>query len=213
MNGPGIAPPPQQPRPNGAGGVTTLLRVLFMAAPFLTCGALSFVPMLRIALRRRRPLHWVIFVVVVAASIASFVLVEVGPDADSWQVDVGVTGMLVLALAVPTYFLVMDVRHQESRREHWQARQTGSPPYSPYPYGGTPVPAPSPRPPLGHSGHNPYRDDTGATPPPPPSPLPNAVPAPLPTPIPAPAQPHRIDRVRAELDEISDYLRKQEEGR
>ena len=63
------------------------------------------------------------------------------------------------------------------------AQPPGPQPPTPQPYAGTPVPQP---------------------------PAPQSAPAPPPPQRPAPV---RIDQVRAELDELSDYLRKHEDGR
>lgn len=68
------------------------------------------------------------------------------------------------------------------------------------PFSATPVPQPQPQPPLHQTQmpQPPYTPPQSQTPVPPPPPQ-----------RPAPA---RIDQVRAELDELSDYLRKHDEG-
>ncbi len=114
-------------------------------------------------------------------------------------------------VAAPAHFIVADIRHYAQ-----PARQNGTngpvPPFPGYAYGPT-VPMQTPvQPPMHQFGQQPPVPQPYT----PPYQQPHSTPQPQPTP---PAhQPHptphpqRLDQVRAELDELSDYLRK-EEGR
>jgi hypothetical protein len=195
MNGPGTVPP--QPRPTGDGGVVAL-RVLFMVIGYVGFSLLNWILLLRLALLRRRPMDWVLFGAVgivlpgVCLSMISDSENITGP-ADA----TGTFGFVALWLFTPVYFLVMDIQYRRETREATAARSYTAPP--PYPYG-RPQAQPQPQLPVqpGPYEYNPYSH----TPTPPP--------APTPAPPPAVPQPPRINQVRAELDELSDLLRKQE---
>lgn len=193
MNWPGPALPP----PRTSGGRTVIgLRVLFSAAALLSCGLLCWVPLLRLALLRKRPMDWALFVSVLVLAVSSLALSGSAPSTNSWQSNVGTAAILVLAVASTAYFLAVDIGlHSGGAGAAAASFQQPA-----YPYRQPPAPAHSPvRPPVQRpqpdpsAGYNPYRDT--------PTPGPAAMPA-----------PPRINQVRAELDELSDYLRK-EEGR
>ncbi|MFF3495658.1 hypothetical protein ACFYWS_30410 [Streptomyces sp. NPDC002795] len=206
MYGPGAVPPRRE-----SDGTAITLRVLFPALSVLTCGVLSCAPLFRIAVLRRRPLDWALAIASLPVSITLFGIVGSLPEEDT-RTDVALALLLLIALGSAVYFLVYDIR-----------RLPTAPSLTGY----------APRPPAGPSayGHpQPQRQQpwpaappqTHAMPPRPPmntaTPTPTPAPAPAPTPPPAPPQnqappPHRIDQVRAELDELSDYLRKQDGGR
>ncbi|SHL98723.1 hypothetical protein [Actinacidiphila paucisporea] len=201
MYGPGIAPP--QPRPAGQ-AAAIWLRVLFTALPVLSIGFLAWGSLLRLALVRRHPLDWALMVFDIVAIIVGYLLIGLAHDnTDSWQSNVGTLTVLVCMFGTPAYFLVMDIRRGNTRPAGYGA-PTGYPP-NPYASGYGPMPGPVHTGPV-HGGipestQMPSR--TG---------MPNRTP--MPPQSPAPAQPPapRINQVRAELDELSDYLRK-EEGR
>ncbi|MFI5663199.1 hypothetical protein [Streptomyces sp. NPDC051684] len=198
MYGPGAGPPRRE-----SDGAAITLRVLFPALSVLTCGLLSCAPLFRIAALRRRPLDWTLAVASLPVSITLFGIIGSLPEEDT-RTDVALALLLLLALGSAVYFLVYDIR-----------RLSPAPPPGPY----------APTAPSGPSayGHPQPRQPWPATPPqthtmPTQHPMNTAAPAPAPTPPPAPPQnqappPHRIDQVRAELDELSDYLRKRDGGR
>jgi hypothetical protein len=153
--------------------------------------------MLRIAIMRRRRLDWLLFWISLALVIAATVVIgsistegEEGTaeEDDPRPVDfVFLAVLLGLAIGVPTHYLVADIRHHQEPRPAWRPPQAGSPYNAPtVPYGLPPQTPPTPG--YGY-------------PPVPPQHRPAYQPAP------APEKP-RIDQVRAELDELSDYLRK-----
>ncbi|MGW6454719.1 hypothetical protein ACWF94_02125 [Streptomyces sp. NPDC055078] len=223
MHGPGYAPPPPGRRPSNA--TLVWLRVLFVALAVLSCGFLSWAPLLRLALVRRRTLDWVLFAVVLVAAITTFVLVvQLGSEGeDLTPIDVVLLSVLfAMVVGVPTHYLVAEIHHYQERPAPGPWGQHSSPygaatiPYG-QPlaggYGYPPVAAgpgypPAPTPGPGNPAHQPPAHQAPA-----PRPAAPRVPAPQPSPADPPAQGKpRIDQVRAELDELSDYLRK-EQGR
>ncbi|MFB7516412.1 hypothetical protein [Streptomyces sp. NPDC056144] len=192
MYGPSQAPQPP-PQPTSASGGLIALRVLFVALPLLSCGFLAGAPLLRLAVLTRRARDWWLFGLAVVASLALFVYMGV-TGSDQEEVSdlegfLGVGAILALGAGSVTYYLVGEIRHFDRVR----ALSVPPQPYRPTGYaygaGGTAVTVPS----AGAAAPNPY---LGAPPQPP-----------QPTPQPSSAAP-RIDQVRAELDELSDLLRK-----
>jgi hypothetical protein len=221
MSAPGPVSP--QPRPAVDGSVIGQ-RVIFAAIPVLTCGFLSFVSMLWVALVRRRALDWWLFLLSLVVSCTAVMLVGWKEDDNNWQTNVGMITLLSSAVLVAVWAVLADVAFRRAR-----ARQQQYQPYaSAYPHAqaqpGQPHPGAQPAPGPGY-GYYPYRD----TPFPPASPIPGQVPPPNPAtagsgptptsaavPVPGPqtpAPPPRINQVRAELDELSDLLRKEEGGK
>ncbi|MEV0976698.1 hypothetical protein [Streptomyces sp. NPDC049915] len=189
MYGHGAAPPSRS-----AGTVITL-RVLFAAAGFLSCGLLACLPLFRIAFVRGRRLDWAAAWVSLPLSITAFAVVGSVPEGDS-RGDVALALVLILGAVATAYFLVVDIQLDRARRlratgyAHAQAPTVhGS--YG-YPQPGPAYPPPGPVPPVAPVHPTPI-------------PQPLATPTPPPPHRPAPA---RIDQVRAELDELSDYLRR-----
>ncbi|MHB9753315.1 hypothetical protein ACYBSK_02900 [Streptomyces sp. BYX5S] len=207
MYGPGAGPPRRE-----SDGATITLRVLFPALSVLTCGILACAPLFRIAILRGRPLDWILAVASLPVNITLFAIIGSLPESDP-RTDVALAILLLIALGSAVYFLVYDIRRTSAPLPvNPYAPTTPSSAY------GHPQPGPHPRP-------QPHPQQSWPAPPPPPQQ--HAMPtqtmgAPTPTPAPAPPPappqnqappPHRIDQVRAELDELSDYLRKQDGGR
>ncbi|MDQ0761379.1 hypothetical protein [Streptomyces canus] len=185
MYGHGAVPPAR------SSGTVITLRVLFAAAGFLSCGLLACAPLFRVAFLRGRSIDWVLSWASLPLSIACFAVVGSLPESDA-RTDVAMSLVLLLGLFSSVYFLVMDIR------VHQQRRFVGHPPpQSPTVHTGYGYPQPTPTPP-------PYTSTLLPQPPTSPVSAPGVVPPPPPQ-RPAPA---RIDQVRAELDELSDYLRK-----
>ncbi|GAA2502221.1 hypothetical protein GCM10010406_43360 [Streptomyces thermolineatus] len=219
MNGPGAAP-----RPLPDDRVVISLRVLFCAAALLSCGLLSWVPMLRLALLRLRTVDWVLCGAVFAAAFGLLATVGELPEASPGS-DAAVGALLLLSVLVTVYYLVVDIRHHGERRARAaQAAHAAHAPYGQqqygygYPYAQTPHPQASPphqgiphqqpspyAAPPPQAPYNPYRDTPPAG-----SPAPTAPAHVRPQGAPGPAAPRRMDQVRAELDELSDLLRKEE---
>ncbi|MFS0692224.1 hypothetical protein [Streptomyces nitrosporeus] len=191
----GYGYPPQRP-PAYTPPPRTLvaLRVIFVLLTLMSCGFASWASLLRLALVTRRALDWVLMAVVIALNTAMFAYMfaipEDQPELTNGQALLFLGWMLCSVGGTVTYYLWAEIRHFAVRR--------GLP---------APVAYPGPLPPQGHSavtvpGHG--------YPPAAPAPPPRAVPAPAPPPRPAtPYPPQRLDQVRAELDELSDYLRKE----
>ncbi|MDQ1069998.1 hypothetical protein [Streptomyces canus] len=184
MYGHGAVPPAR------SSGTVITLRVLFAAAGFLSCGLLACAPLFRVAFLRGRSIDWVLSWASLPLSIACFAVVGSLPESDP-RTDVAMSLVLLLGLFSSVYFLVMDIR------VHQQRRFVGHPPpQSPTVHTGYGYPQPTPTPPY----------TSTLLPQPPTSPV--SAPGVVPPPPPQRPAPARIDQVRAELDELSDYLRK-----
>ncbi|MGX1369492.1 hypothetical protein RKD19_004851 [Streptomyces canus] len=184
MYGHGAVPPAR------SSGTVITLRVLLAAAGFLSCGLLACAPLFRVAFLRGRSVDWVLAWASLPLSIACFAVVGSLPESDS-RTDVAMSLVLLFGFFSSVYFLVMDIRlHQQRQFAAYP------PPHGPTVHTGYGYPQPTP----------PYTSTLQPQPQPPvpPAPAPGVVPPPPPQ-RPAPA---RIDQVRAELDELSDYLRK-----
>ncbi|GGN92885.1 hypothetical protein GCM10011579_091210 [Streptomyces albiflavescens] len=193
MQGHGYAPPPPK-RPST--GALVVLRVIFVAVPILSIGFLAWVAPLRAAIVTHRRADWWIFggsLVVLGISFA-YLSTDHTDDFSSPNGNVGMIILLLNAAACVGHYLYADIRHY-----HRLYPMVYLPPQAPaanYVY---------PQPP------SPYAATHPQTPVTPPAPAPHT-PAPH-TPVPPPPQrpaPARIDQVRAELDELSDYLRKRD---
>ncbi|MEU2789336.1 hypothetical protein [Streptomyces sp. NPDC007100] len=195
MHGPVTAPPPHRPPQQRT---VVLLRVVFVALAVLSLGFLAWLTLLRAAIVQRRPLGWWVLAADLALLVVSVILGGGQEDENSWQTNTSVALVLLQMGAAVAYYLVVDVRAHRVT-PGWPVygppgAVPGGPayaPHPPHPYAGFP---PQPLQQLSHphpQGHL-YEQQ--------------------PQPAPYGGQPQRIDRVRAELDELSDYLRK-EEGR
>ncbi|MET8688324.1 hypothetical protein ABZV77_29365 [Streptomyces sp. NPDC004732] len=194
MHGYGYAP--QQPPPSSSGTHVTL-RVLFVVLTVLTCGLLAWAAMLRLALVTRKAYNWFLFALVTALDVLAVALMGVDPGQDEFQGpgSAGMVVMLCTMVAAVAYYLYGDIRHFSPYRQQQLQQQPQYVGYVP------PQAMAQTRPEASYG----YPQQST------PMPMPTPAPAPAPTPAPAPA-PARIDQVRAELDELSDYLRKQEGG-
>ncbi|MFJ6810506.1 hypothetical protein ACIQRK_31650 [Streptomyces anulatus] len=186
----GYGPTPQQQttsRPSSA--TLTTVRVILVTVTVLSCGLLGWVAMLRLAIVTRRPRDWVLLVVVMVLNAALFAFIVRTPDDPDDMSDASVLLMLLWIVAllagVITYYLYVEIRHYSSL-----GAPGSTPPYT----------APA------HPGPLPYQHPAQQQHP---QPNPYTVQTPPPTPTPAP---QRLDQVRAELDELSDYLRKENKG-
>ncbi|MFI6350567.1 hypothetical protein [Streptomyces sp. NPDC050560] len=192
MYGPGLAPP-QPRRPSAAFLVVT--RVVCVAASMGSIGFLSWIATLRLAVVTRKTRDWLAFWGNVAGVALSVVLLasDPGEDISTWRGVVGILLLLGIALGAVVYYLVRDVRHYRALAAP-AAIPNAAPGYgypgpaAPFggydPLGPTQAPGPAFGAPAGPVG-------AAAVPPPASGP-----------------RPARIDQVRAELDELSDYLRR-----
>ncbi|MFJ1622937.1 hypothetical protein ACIODX_21580 [Streptomyces sp. NPDC088190] len=221
MYAPGHPPTPPRRVPSRAWIVS--MRVLFLVLSVGSVGILLWSPLLRLAIVRRRASDWwltgagFVFVCVLIP-----VLGRDGNDEPTGIDNVLIPLLLVTMLGSIAYYLVGDVRHYDRlTKQHPMGGYSAVPPAPGYGYGypyaptvptrmpsAAPMPAPIPAQapaPLVRPAQQPQQ--------PQPSPWQQQQPHPQPHPTPHPhPHPHRIDQVRAELDELSDYLR-EEEGR
>ncbi|MFF3418630.1 hypothetical protein ACFYW9_28650 [Streptomyces sp. NPDC002698] len=183
--------------PTRSAGTVITLRVLFAAAGLLSCGLLACVPLFRVAIQRGRWFDWTAAWVSLPVSIGALMVVGTVPESDS-RGDVALAVALILGAGSVAYYLANDIRfHNAGRRPIGYVPL--HPPTAPGPYG-HPQPAPSAPPYPGFHVSQPQAQP----------PVPQAYPpnTPMPQPPPQRATPARIDQVRAELDELSDYLRR-----
>ncbi|MFD4024247.1 hypothetical protein ACFWRV_12115 [Streptomyces sp. NPDC058576] len=192
----GYGPMPQQPttsRPSS--GTLTTVRVILVTVTVLSCGLLGWAAMLRLAIVTRKPRDWFLLVVVIALNVGLFAFIMATPDDPDQMSDAAALFMMLWILAllagVITYYLYAEIRHYNA---------LGSPPPYTVHAGGQPAP------PLPYQQHQPQQHQPHQQ-----QPQPNPYTAPTPPPTPTPA-PQRLDQVRAELDELSDYLRKESKG-
>ncbi|MFI9806263.1 hypothetical protein ACIHEJ_18225 [Streptomyces sp. NPDC052301] len=195
MQGHGYAQPVKQPPHQGW---LVFLRVLFVAVGFLSLGFLTWVVLLRLAVVTRRSLDWGLFVAVLAADILSIVLLgsEPGDEIHTAGGYLGLTLLLGTLVAAVAYYLAADIRHFHRLRPAYP----GGPAAPAYGY---------PQPPSPFTATAMRQTPVPVRPPMPHTPVPQHPPTvPPTTPPPQRPAPARIDQVRAELDELSDYLRK-----
>ncbi|MGW3112123.1 hypothetical protein [Streptomyces sp. NPDC001091] len=189
-----------EPPPVRNAGTVITLRVLMAACSLLSCGVFACVPLFRIAFLRGRWYDWLASWVSLVLSVGCFVAVGELPEGDPWS-DVAAIAILCVAVGAAVHFLVADIR--------FHARAAVPAGYAP-PHGQTMPMA------YGYPQPAALYTDTPVqmpTPPRPEHPAPQTYvqsPPPRPTSPPRPA-PARIDQVRAELDELSDYLRRQDD--
>ncbi|MGW2469625.1 hypothetical protein [Streptomyces bauhiniae] len=184
-----------QPPPARSAGTVITLRVLMAACSVLSCGVFACVPLFRVAFLRGRWYDWLASWISLVLSVGCFVMIGELPEDDPWS-DVAVIAILFVALGAAVHFLVADVRfHNKATAQAGYASPHGQMPPVAYGY---PQPASL------------YTDTPVQLLPPhrPEHPAPHTIP-PQPSTPPRPA-PARIDQVRAELDELSDYLRRQD---
>ncbi|UUU33368.1 hypothetical protein JIX56_27895 [Streptomyces sp. CA-210063] len=197
MHGHGYAPTPP-PGPDQGGQVT--LRVIFVVVAVMSCGVLAWACLLRLASVTRRTRDWWLFALAIVHIVATLYIIGTDPGKEeftTWRGDVGMSMLFGGLIAIVAYYLAADIRHFS---------RSGTVPSSPYAqttvysqqsgYSYPPVQVPQPYTPAPPVQQSPVQ------------PQPPQQPQAQPQPGPA-----RIDQVRAELDELSDYLRKHEGDR
>ncbi|MEU8588267.1 hypothetical protein AB0C59_14905 [Streptomyces sp. NPDC048664] len=185
MYGHGAAPPTR------SSGTVITMRVLYAVSPLLCCGLFSCVPLFRVAVLRGKKRDWLLAWLSLPLAFLCFAVVGSVPENDR-RSDLGLGAALLLGLASGIYFLVVDIRQRGVPRTATASIPPGPPPQQSY----------------GYPPAQPYTTHSTPTPVPPQPPY---TPAP-PHPQPQQPSPARIDQVRAELDELSDYLRKHQDN-
>ncbi|WP_171162812.1 hypothetical protein [Streptomyces sp. I05A-00742] len=170
MNGPGLGPP-QPHRPGRAMAVT--IRVVIVAITVCTAFLVSWVPMLRVAIVRRRAADWVRFWVVLVASVAWLFMMAERLSRTVWP-TVGMISAICTGLSAIGYYLWTDIRHYRAMAPPRPggypagAVPAGYPPVAAGPGGYPPAvaghqPGPGSFPPPQHVGQQPH---PGQLPPP-----------------------------------------------
>jgi hypothetical protein len=191
MHGHGYTQPVKQPPHTGW---LVFLRVLFVVISTLSIGLLAWTMLLRLAIVTRKPLDWGLFVAALVADILALVLIGTEPGEEVHTAG-GWTGMLLLLgtyVAGIAYYLAADIRHFHRLRHGGHPPRTAQAPAYGYPQPAPPTPYTATT--LPQTSQAPLIPPATAQPP-------------LPTAPPPQRPPARIDQVRAELDELSDYLR------
>ncbi|QIJ63144.1 hypothetical protein [Streptomyces sp. JB150] len=221
MHGHGYVQPVKQPPPTAW---LVVLRVLFVAISILSLGFLTWSMLLRLAIVTRKSLDWGLFVAVLAVDVLAVVLLGTEPGeeihtAGGWTGLALLLGTLVIVIA---YYLAADIRHFHQLRygpyaprpEQAYGYPRPAAPYTAVPgpaTTGTTVPQTPPVSPLPQPRLHPQPPSSlPHTPPPSPAPVSGVPVPPAHTPPPQRPAPARIDQVRAELDELSELLRRQD---
>lgn len=205
MHGPGIAQPPPSGTPSP--GMLAFLRVIFVALPLMTCGLLAWAATLRVAIVTRSTLNWFLFVGNVGLNImwVVFLAQDNTDDFSSPEGNTGMIGMLTTGAGAIAYYLYADFKHYGNRTRFYAG-------YYPPPLTAQQQPQPQAQaryqPPAnaGYGYGGPTRPVEGARPHA--NPAQQRQPQPQQPSQPNHAAPPRIDQVRAELDELSDLLRR-----
>ncbi|MGW0845222.1 hypothetical protein ACWD26_34835 [Streptomyces sp. NPDC002787] len=202
MHGHGYAPTPP-PGPDQGGQVT--LRVIFVVVAVMSCGLLAWACLLRLASVTRRPRDWWLFALALVHIIVTLYIIGTDPGKEeftTWRGDVGMSLLFGGLAAIVAYYLYADIRHFSPPRMAPPVSYTQTTAYSQQTgYGYPPAQAPQPYIPAQPVHPQPVQ------------PQPQPPQQPQPGPEPQRPGPARLDQVRAELDELSDYLRKHEGDR
>lgn len=204
----GYGYPPEQPSARPSSATLTVLRVVFVALAVLTCGFLAWAAMLRLAIVTRRPRDWWLLTLCCAVT-GGFLAFAASIPADAELTDtqsaVTFVWMVLNVGGVVWYYLFQEIRHYRPRDPRTALGAVSG--YGAGPAQGYPPPVVRTVPPQ-----IPQIPPYGVAPPA--TPYRAAPQQAQPTPPPRrPGPPQRLDQVRAELDELSDYLRKEGEGR
>ncbi|MFC4608902.1 hypothetical protein ACFO9E_13895 [Streptomyces maoxianensis] len=185
------------PRPAVTAGVIAV-RVIICVLVVLTLGMFAWVAMLRIAIMRRTGRDWGLFWGQLVLNLACLASLEQHLS-DHWISNVGMAGLLLQMVGVVVYYLMVDVRHGRRAQVMPVQSMPPAPSYVPQQYGyGYPPAATTPRPHPPVAQQQPYVQPRVQPP----------VQPRVQPPVQRNVPPPRIDQVRAELDELSDYLRK-----
>jgi hypothetical protein len=104
----GPAAPPRRSTARRVGLVA--LRTVLACVPLGTIGILSFVPLVRTALVRRRAWDWVALIVTAVAAFWALAAVGTSTNDDSLQCEAGMGTLFLLAMGSTVYFLVAELR-------------------------------------------------------------------------------------------------------
>lgn len=217
MAGPVPGPMYPQPPSQSGGGRRVLAKVLGAAVPPLTLGLIAFVPSLVLAIRRGTPRHWLFACLFFATTIWEWVVAATMPtDVDTTTIGQDVSLGLCLLINIIGAMVQYLVMYRPASSVPVPAPGGFPAGYAPVPhayphqqypsggYGPGPGPGPGLSQPYQRQHQQPVYPPSGA------AQAPQAQPQPQPSaPVP-PARPSEADRVKAELEEISELLRRQD---
>lgn len=208
MYGPAAAAtPPPPPRSPGPGPRGMTVRLLFASFPIWSLGLLSWVPSLRFAVLRRRPLDWAVFGLSVALTVVYVVMLIVVPasDPEGETTASAVGGLYILVLI--TGAVVHAILGDRFQRQTWYAHPPSATAhgygYPPNPYAAGPH----------QPGHVAALLPTLPGMPPTAPTVPAAPTDGSPYAVPAAPSSDRMRQVASELDELDEFLRKRGDGR
>lgn len=168
------------------------LRVIFTLIPPVSLGVLAWVPLLRLALLRRRRVDWALFALVFALSFTSTFILGLGNGKAGPYSTAAALVLLVVAFGAAAYFPIADRGGRAGEAALQAAGRSTVPQFPGYPPAYPAAYGPPIAPPTAAPAHQaPHPVFPPLSPPPAPSP---------------PQPPERIKQVRDELGEISEYL-------
>ncbi|MFP8885959.1 hypothetical protein [Streptomyces mangrovi] len=205
MYGPPATPPPAPShRGPGAGGIA--LRLLFASFPLWSLGLLAWVPSLRFAIIRRRPLDWAVLVVSVVLTVVYVVLLVNVPESEPGEDGTAQAGAGLYIFLLIVGSVVHAVLGDRFPRDPAPYRTAASLPGTPLP--GGPHTSPYPAPPAPRSPG--FADAPTAYGHPPPPAYGYPQPSRPQSPPVQPPQSSRMRQVASELDELGELLRKRD---
>ncbi|WP_257573796.1 hypothetical protein [Streptomyces sp. JJ66] len=166
-----MTPPPAHRAGPGAGAMTA--RLLFASFPVWSLGLLAWVPSLRFAILRRRPLDWAVFAAFAAGTVAEILLLAFTPEEPDHPANAAAGGYVLMFLIGAVTHAVLADRFPRTAPTPYGAHAVGygypQPAPGPAPTGnGYPQPTPPPQ----HAVHQhvpPYAAPPYPAPPPQPS--------------------------------------------
>lgn len=234
-----IRPGAQQPR--GGGGKRWLVRLFFASFPVWSLGLLAWVPSLRFAVIRRRPLDWAVFGGAVALTVLYLVVLLATPE-DAEGAALAVSGLFILGIIGGSTAHAIIAEPPTGAGRHGYPTPTGAPTgypgragdygSQPGPYGQRVDPYAAQTMPYGPGqAGGPYAPTYGGHQPPPGHVPPGHVPPGQATPAHVPpgqippggalpeqgqaagTESARMRQVASELDELDELLRRRDGGR
>ncbi|SFJ74222.1 hypothetical protein [Streptomyces pini] len=205
MYGPPATPPPAPShRGPGAGGIA--LRLLFASFPLWSLGLLAWVPSLRFAIIRRRPLDWAVLAVSVVLTVVYVVLLVNVPESEPGEDGTAQAGAGLYIFLLIVGSVVHAVLGDRFPRDPAPNRTAASVPGTSLP--GGPHASPYPAPPASRSPG--FADAPTAYGHPPPPAYGYPQPSRPQSPPVQPPQSSRMRQVASELDELGELLRKRD---
>ncbi|WP_042378854.1 hypothetical protein [Streptacidiphilus melanogenes] len=108
-----------------------LLRVFLTCLPTVSIGMLLWVPLVRAALVRRRPVDWVVLVATVLLwALGAYMVISTPDNVDTGESDAGILILMLLTVTSTVYYLVAEHRQPvayASPAPHWPTSDPAGP--------------------------------------------------------------------------------------